>query len=40
MKAMVIGFAAAVLIAVGAAVVLDRVPNSAASVQSSPAVRL
>lgn len=40
MKAIVYGLLAAVLIAVGAAVVLDRVPNSAADRYSSPAVRL
>ena len=40
MKAMLIGFAAAVLIAAAAAAVLDRVPNTSGTTQVSPAVRL
>ncbi|HEY0837032.1 MAG TPA: hypothetical protein VGE72_24185 [Azospirillum sp.] len=40
MKAIVIGFAAAVLIAVGAAVVLGSIQNSTAERYASQAVRL
>lgn len=40
MKAMVIGFTAAILIAVGAAAVLSSVEHSSAQRFSSPAVRL
>ncbi|WP_281173332.1 hypothetical protein [Azospirillum halopraeferens] len=40
MKAMVIGFAAAVLIAAVAAVALDRVPNTTGTTQVPPSVRL
>lgn len=40
MKAMILGFAAAVLIAAGAAVALDRIDASSAARYSTPSVRL